>query len=228
MAEFNDLILAHRGKRICVMGGAPSLADHMAGLACDIVISVNAHGVSIRAPDYMLAMDMHYWGTEQPLLPYLRSKSDAPVINPEEWADYRLETWPGHPRRFVLSGMVAAWAAWAMGARVVLLAGMDGYSGAPSKLAHSTAAAELIKCPVRVVGGGPLTKFWPAYDPAERFGRYTPHPGIEGLRGVNNLVTLRATKPRTMCGADREAGEVFTAMRHDAAFWIKHRLAVEL
>ena len=228
MAEFNDLLLAHKGKRICVMGGAPSLADHMAGLACDIVISVNAHGVDVRKPDYMLAMDMHYWGSEQPLWIYLRSKSDAPIINPEEWADYQLRTWPDYPKRYVLSGMVAAWAAWAMGAKVVLLAGMDGYGGTPSKLTHSGRAAQLIKCPVRVVGGGPLTEFWPAYDPAERFGRYTPHPAIEGMKGVNNLVKLRALKARDMCGAEREKGEVFTAMRHDAQLWLRHRLVEEL
>lgn len=228
MAEFNDLILAHKGKRICVMGGAPSLADHMAGLACDIVISVNAHGVDVRAPDYMLAMDMHYWGTEEPLWRYLRSRSDAPIINPEDWADYQLRDWPGHPRRYVLSGMVAAWAAWAMGARVVLLAGMDGYGGAPSKLAHSTAAAEAIKCPVRVVGGGPLTKFWPAYDPAERFGRYTPHPAVEGLRGVDNECTIRVLKPLTLRGVERQRGEELTLMRHEVAKWIKHRMVAEL
>lgn len=228
MTEFHDLILAHRGKRICVMGGAPSLADHMEGLSCDVVISVNAHGVDIRSPDYLLAMDMHYWGTEQPLWRYLRSRSSAPIINPEEWADYRLRDWPDYPKRYVLSGMVAAWAAWAMGAKVVILAGMDGYGGSPSKLAHSTRTATLIKCPVRVVGGGALTQFWPAYDAAERFGRYKPHPAIDGMRGVNNLVTVRALKPRHMCGADREKGEVFQAMRHDLRMWLRHRLVEEL
>jgi hypothetical protein len=228
MKLFNDLILAHKGKRICVMGGADSLASHMEGLQADVVISVNAHGVDIRKPDYMLAMDEHYWGTTAPLWQYLRSRSDAPIINPEEWADYRLVTWPGHPKRFVLSGMVAAWAAWAMGAKAVILAGMDGYGGAPSKLAHSSLAAEEIRCPVRVVGGGALTKFWPEYNDRERFGRYTPHSAINGLLGIDGLITIRATKPRFMCGKEREKGEVFQAMRHDAAFWIRHKLAVEL
>ena len=125
-------------------------------------------------------------------------------------------------------GGYAVQIACAMGARVVLLAGMDGYGGAPSKLAHSTAAAEAIKCPVRVVGGGPLTKFWPAYDPAERFGRYTPHPAVEGLRGVDNECTIRVLKPLTLRGVERQRGEELTLMRHEVAKWIKHRMVAEL
>ena len=228
MKPFNDLILAHKGKRICVMGGAPTLADHMATVQADVVISINAHGVDICKPDYMLAMDAHYWGTETPLWKYLRSKSDAPIINPEEWADYRLGYWPAYPKRYVLSGMVGAWAAWAMGAKVVILAGMDGYGGAPSKMAHSTEPAKEIRCPVRVVGGGPLTKFWPEYNAGERFPRYKPHSTINGLLGIDGMITLQAVKARHMCGKEREKGEIFQAMRHDAALWLRHKLVIEL
>src|SRR5690606_19762695 len=55
--DFRDLILAHKGKRICVMGGAPSLAADLETVKADIYISTNAHGVGLVEPDYLLAMD---------------------------------------------------------------------------------------------------------------------------------------------------------------------------
>ena len=126
MRDFRELILAHKGKRVCVIGGGP-LGDIP---KADVYISANAHGVDRQRPHYVLAMDERHSKAGKEMGAFLRAKTDAPIISPHAYADFRLGQWPQCPR-FVLSGMIATWAAWAMGAKVVLLAGCDGYGGDP-------------------------------------------------------------------------------------------------
>ena len=223
MHDFRELILAHKGKRICVMGGAPNLQIPKA----DIYISTNAHGVDLQKPDYVLAMDEKHSKAGKEMGAFLRSKTDAPIISPHPYADYRLGKWPQHPR-FVLSGMIATWAAWAMGAKVVLLAGCDGYGGDPGYVDEARKIDRDLHCPVRVVGGGPLTKVWPEYDSAERFGKYKPHSAIDGLKGLDGEIRIRAIKPCSVGYTDLAKGQEFIAMRHEVARLLKHRMVEEI
>ena len=226
MKDFRDLILAHRGKRICVMGGAGTLADELPQVKADVYISTNAHGCDLRPADYVLAMDEIHSRERVPMGPYLRARSEAPIISPHGYCDVRLKNWPQCPR-FVLSGMVATWAAWAMGAKVVILAGFDAYGGESGYIDEARKIARDVHCPVRVVGGA-LQDVWPAYDPAERFGKYKPHAAIDGLLGVAGEVRVRALKPCTVARIDLAKGEEISAMRHEVARLLRHRMVVEV
>jgi hypothetical protein len=222
-AHFTELALKHKGKRICVIGGAP-----IKGLPeADVYISTNAHGVQLREPDYVLAMDERHQREQCPMGPYLRARSDAPIISPHGYGDYRLSTWPQNPR-FVLSGMVAAWMAWFMGAKVVILAGMDGYGGQNGYKDEARKIDRDIHCPVRVAGGGPLTAVWPEYDPAETFGRYKASTAIDGWLGTDGLIRVRARKPCQVSGTDLGKGEELKVMRHEVARLLKHRMVEEV
>lgn len=230
LRDFRELVLAHKGKRVIVMGGGASLAadlDVLGKQAGDVVISCNGHGVDLRKPNYLLAMDHTHTATGVPMLRHLRALYDAPVISPHACADYRLGHWPEAPR-FVLSGLIAAWAGFAMGGKVVCLAGFDGYAD-NDYTDEARKIARDIHCPVRVVSGF-LQGVWPAWNAAERFGRYTPHSSIDGLRGINNLVRVRARKPCRIGMVELERGQEMSVMRHDrdARLMLKHRMVEEV
>lgn len=219
LGHFGELALKHKGKRICVIGGKrlDSLPD------ADVYISTNAHGVHLVQPNYVLAMDERNSSQNCPMGPYLRSKTDAPIISPHEFADYRLSTWPQNPR-FVLSGMIAAWMAWFMGAKVVILAGMDGYGGQDGYKDEAMKIDRDIHCPVRVYQGGPLTKQWPEYDPAETFGKYKASTAIQGWLGKDGVISVRVRKP---C-MGLQIGQETKALRHEVARLLKHRMVEEV
>ena len=225
--EFTELVLAHRGKRIAVMGGAPTLADHLEQVKADVWISANHHGIQLRPADYVLCMDDHVGHIDRRIQPFIRQWSDAPIISPDYWADYQLVEWPKCPAK-LLSGMVAAWAAWAMGASVVILAGMDGYNGSGNAMNIARRMAEDIRCPVRVVGGGPLCQVWEPYDPAEKFGRYKPHGSIDALLKRDGATQIEVLKPVTIRGGDREKGQIMSVMRHEVMKLIRHRIVREV
>lgn len=226
--DFRDLILKHKGKRIVVMGGAPSLREHMEGLEADLVISTNGHGADIRRPDYVVAMDEAHTELRVPMGHLIRSKTDALIVSPRAYADIQLPTWLDYPKTSVLSGMVATWVAWVMGAKVVILAGMDAYGGQPSALEHAKSAARDVKCPVRVIGGGPLTSFFPEYSRSETFMNTATHPSIDTLRGVDGATRVRVLKPCTIGRQDVAKGAEVTAMRHEVKRLIKHRMVEEI
>lgn len=220
------LILKHPGARICVMGGAPSLGMDMAKVQADVFISVNGHGSGLRH-DYIVAMDEEHGTLKVPMRSFLRSISGAPVIGPRAWNDYVLTTWPDCPKTSVLSGMVACWVAWVMGAKVVILAGMDGYDGSPSGMAHCAPIVRDVKCPIRVMGG-PLSKVWPVYDPNEDIGEYEMHPSIDAIKGVDGMTRIRALKPCSQPGLSLAKGDEADVMRHQVARLLRHRLVEEI
>lgn len=229
MRDFRELILAHKGRRFIVMGGGPSLAADLQALGKkpgDVVISTNGHGVDLRRPDYLLAIDHTHTARQQPMGSYLRALSDAPIISPHRFADFRLAHWPDAPR-FVLSGLVATWAAFAMGAKVVCLAGMDGYAD-NDYTDEAQKIARDVHCPVRVQPGSFLRAVWPVWDAAERFGKYTPHSSIDGLRGIDNTIRVRARKPCRVGLVDLERGQELTGLRHEFARLLKHRMVEEV
>lgn len=225
--DFRELILKHKGKRFAVMGGGPSLAADMDRIgSVDVVISTNGHGVGIRKPDYLLAIDHTHTGKGVPMGSYLRGLSDAPIVSPHGFADYRMGFWPSSPR-FVLSGLVATWAAFVMGAKVVCLAGMDGYAKNDYR-GEARRIARDIHCPVRVMPSSPLADVWPVFDPGEKFGRYSPHSSIAGLLGIDNSIRIRVRKPCTINYTNFEAGAEMTVMRHEVARLLKHRMVEEI
>jgi hypothetical protein len=226
MKDFNELVLKHKGKRICIMGGAPSLEDDLCQIDADIYISTNAHGAHLQKPDYIFAMDEINTRLNVPMGGFLRELTDAPIISPRAYADYQLITWPQCPRD-VLSGMVATWAAFMMGAKVVILAGMDAYDGKSGFVHEATKMARDVNCPVRVMSDS-LAKVWPKYDPAEKFGRYTPHSSINGWLDVDEKVTIEVIKPTTIRTLLRKKGEQLTVMRHEVLNLLKHKMIKEV
>lgn len=227
-SDFRDLILKHAGQRIAVMGGGPSLRAHMDEIEADVVLSCNGHGTDIVRPDYVVSMDEVHTSLHRPMGELIRDRTDAPIVSPRAYADIRLPTWLDYPKTSVLTGMVATWLAWVMGARVVILAGMDAYGGLPAAMEHAQAAQRDVKCPIRVVGGGPLTRYFPRYTKGELFMDYEPHPAIETLRGVDGLTRIRALKPCTVGRQDLSRGEEATVMRHDILRLLRHRMVEEL
>lgn len=225
MSEFNDLILKHNGKRICVMGGSEQLASDLKKVKADLYISINGHGCEFQKADYVLAMDETNTKTNVPMNKHIRTLTDAPIISPRAFADYQLMTWPQAPRD-VLSGMVGAWAAFVMGAKVVILAGMDGYK--ESGFIHESVKIEKdINCPVRVMSKE-LEKVWPKYDSKERFGKYEPHSSISAWLNVDESITIEVVKPTAVRGRSREAGFKMKVMRHEVARLLKHKMVREV
>lgn len=230
MHTFDELILKHKGKVICVMGGAPSLGDDLQDIKADVYISANEHGTAFREVDYMVAIDDACGRNGLPIAKHLREFSDAPIIGQHEDVDFRLHAWPGSPRK-TYSGMVAVWCAWAMGAKAVVLAGVNAYEGKDSAMRDARLVADAVRCPVRVAGSNEENKLlavWPAYDASEKFGRYTPHPSIEGLRGTDNRVQVEVIKPTEIGGRPVKRGDKLTGMRHELARLIKHGMVREI
>lgn len=222
---FNDLILSQKGKRICIMGGADSLASDLEQITADVYISTNGHGCEFVPPDYVLAMDEFNQAKQLPMLESLRQVTDAPIISPRAYADYQMMSWPQAPRD-VLSGMVAAWAAFVMGAKVVILAGMNGYKD-KNYVFESTKMARDIHCPVRVLSSE-LAEVWPMYDPSEKMGRYKPHPSINGWLEVDERTTIEVLKATQINGRDVLPGQKLSMMRHEAYRLLKHKMVKEV
>lgn len=161
--------MRHEGAVAVVMGGGPSLPEQVAGLPDDwLWISANQHGARLRWADYIVCVDD------------IRDKLTglkAPVISAQPWADIRLLERPQYP----YSGQYAVWVAWLLGARLVLLAGMDLYQTGTywhDRAAHSSATLrpydghlrgwQQVRLPVPIRAlGGPLAAVFGAYDPAE-------------------------------------------------------------
>jgi hypothetical protein len=114
-----------------------------------------------------------------------------------------------------------------MGAKAVCLAGMDGYPD-NDYTDEARKVARDVHCPVRVMPASPLAAVWPVFDKAERFGRYTPHGSIDGMRGIDNSVRVRARKPCSVGLIELAPGQELTAMRHEVARLLKHRMVEEL
>ncbi|MFA5595936.1 MAG: hypothetical protein WDA26_00035 [Pusillimonas sp.] len=226
MTDFREMILAHKGKRICVMGGAPSLADDLAAIDADMFISTNGHGANLVTPDYLLAMDEIHKPTGRPMDQWLREHGSAPIISPHPYADIRLSRWPQEPR-FVLSGMIAIWAAYLMGAKLVIVAGMDAYGGEDGYITEARKIDPDVNCPVRVASG-PLTDVWPAYKRTEKFGRFTPSSAIGAWIGRDGEIKVRVIKATQIRGRDVRPGDELMVMRNDVAPLLRHRMLREV
>lgn len=229
MQDFRDIIGKHAGKRIIVMGGGESLdvdLNRIGKKADDIIISTNGHGIDLRKPDYLFAIDHTHTATSEPMGEYLRKLSDAPIISPHAFADYRLGNYPQSPR-FVLSGLVATWAAWAMGARLVIPVGMTGYSDNDYRDEAKLIARD-IHGEVRVMQESPLADVFPIWKRTEKFGKYVPHQALDGLRGIDGVISIRVRKPCTIGMIDFDKGAELRVYRHEVYVLLKHRMVEEI
>ena len=230
MKDFAELILKHKGKRFCIMGGAPSLADDLNVIEADIYISTNGHGCDIVPVDYVLAMDEVNTKTHRPMLEHIRALTDAPLISRRHFADYQLMTWPQAPRD-VLSGMVAAWAPFMMGAKVVDYFGQAWMAYKAALPIHESFLWRgMIACPVRVMSDE-LEKVWPKYNQSEKFGRYRPHSSINAWLDIDERITIEVVKPTEPARRRIESlkpGFTMQVMRHEVARLLKHKMLREL
>jgi len=227
MKSFNDLVLAHKGKTICIMGGADSLAEDLKNIKADIYISTNAHGTIIQAPDYVFCMDEINSKTQEPMDAFIRARTDAPIISKRGFADYQLANYPQEPRD-VLSGMIAAWVAYVMGAKLVILAGMDAYDGEPGYVDEAVKIARDIHTGVRVMSDS-LAKVWPKYDKAEKLKPFKPHASLITFGTTSDgEITVEVMKPTTYRGREVKKGETFKTMRHEAVRMLKHKIFKEV
>lgn len=123
-----DLALSCAGRPAVVMGGGPSLpwgfVPQLTGIAPPadaVLISANAHGCRLaaaglsRMPDWIVCID----DVEPLLRPW-----GVPVIADKAWADVLV-----FHRSISLSGVQAAFVAWALGCSPIWLLGMDLYEG---------------------------------------------------------------------------------------------------
>ena len=206
------------------MGGAEKLEDDLKQVNADIYISANEHGAKLMKCDYIFAMDETH-GNGQPMGKYLRQFSDAPIISPCDYGDIKPHSWPRAPRR-IYSGLNAAWMAWVMGAKVVILAGFDAYNQNAGALRKAQLFVDEIKCPVRVVGGT-MGNLWPAYKKGERF-KFEKHPAIDTLLGTGGIVTVIVKKPTQICGVDVVKGQKWVGRRYDIRSLLKHKMVEEV
>ena len=209
---------------MAVVGGAPSLDEELKSVKADVWISVNEHGAMRRKVDYVVAMDDRHGAKGVPMRQYIRTLTDAPIIGPWPDNDHQLASWPGSPRRG-LSGMVAAWVAWTMGAHPVILAGFDAYGG--TKLGEARKIAEHIRGEVRVVGG-PLQTVWKPLQKWERIGEYVEHSSLEGLLGMDGEITVKVRKPTTIRHMAVVPGDELRVMRHEVARLLRHGMITEI
>lgn len=228
MSDFRDLILKHRGKVICVIGGAPFDPELLKSVKADVFISANEHGVLAHECDYIVAMDDRHGELGVSMYDHLRAYSPLPIIGPQAFADYQLSTWPDAPRRSVLSGMTGVWVAWAMGAKAVVTIGMNAYNGKPGADKDARIVAGMVSVPVRCVDGGVLEEIFGAYDPKEKFGHYKESPQIRSLMDVDEMITVRVFKPTGFRGREVQKGEEFKVMRHEVKAQLKHGMLREV
>lgn len=210
------------------MGGAPSLASDLENVKADIWISCNEHGAKIRPVDYMVAMDREHTFHHVPMLQWLREYSDAPIIGPWGFADYMIGTYPLEPKRIV-SGVVASWVAYMMGAHPVILAGFDCYQsgrGVESYHQHEM-YRDYIKAEVRVCSG-PLLKMYPEYRPNERRKAYQVPEGMDLLTATDGDVRVRVMHPVEIRGVKWDRGAEFTINRREVRLQIKHKSLIEV
>lgn len=224
-ASFKSLIGKQKGKTICVMGGSGTLSRDIDGLKADIWISANEHGAKLRKADYVVAMDEIHGTKQIPMSQVVREFTKAPIIGPYSHCDFILPDWPGHPKR-ILSGVMAMWIAHCMGAKEVILAGMDAYDGKHSALQAYRDMADHIKTLVTVCGDGPLSVIFP---PNKEFESRYPDPVLAALASnQDDVITVEVRKPTNHNGEQVKKGGTLTGTRFELRRLLKHKMVVEV
>lgn len=214
-----DLIMAHAGQSICVMGGSPSLDDDLEKVDADVYISVNDHGARRREVDYIVCMDNIHTGNKQEMRHFLRKFSDAPVISPWHWGQYQICKWPEYPYLFN-SGVMATWVAGLMGAHPLIMCGFDCYGGDRRIMDMHLKFIPHIESEIRVVSG-PLIGDFQKYDESERFGEFE----IPEIFGPANEGQIKVKVKAQFQYRDHEwpIGSVLTVNEFEVRRQIKHK-----
>lgn len=192
-SRFADLKQTHPGRPAVIVGGGPSVADHLDEWPDNaIVIGVKEHATlaGIRQ-DYLVSYD-NIWTVDRynplkPLIEALPEDKRPKLISRFPWADYQLTNFFNKPN----SGLVATWCAHIMGCYPIILTGMDCFSSdahyfhdkAQSPNGHKyakdpryyqrqwrevTMQPECQSIVLRVLGDvGPLPEVFGQYDPNE-------------------------------------------------------------
>lgn len=226
LRSFGDLVMAHKGQRICVMAGGPNLAADIERVDADVWISVNEHGAKLREVDYVVAMDNTHTKLHVPMNKHLRKFTKAPIIGPWHWNDYQLMRWPLQPR-FMISGVVASWVASMMGAHPVILAGFDCYNGdAPTVRQHENYREHLIG-QVRVCSG-PLLKFHQVHSQAEVLEAYVPPKALDLDALTEGEIVVEVMKPFEFRGREWPIGTRLRVSRFEVRLQLKHKSLKEV
>lgn len=225
LRSFGELVMKHKGARICVMGGGPTLAEEIESVEADLWISTNAHGAKLRPVDYVVAMDNLHTVSKEPMEGLVRAHTKAPIIGPWHWSDYGITNYPLAPR-LLFSGVIAQWVAYMMGAHPVILAGFGCYGGSHRSIAQHRECAAHVHGEVRVVAG-PLTAVWPTYDPDEVLPEYEV-PEAFGTENLEHGVRVKVLKAVEIRGREYPIGTVLQAPRAEVWRQIKHRSLMEV
>lgn len=225
LRSFGELVMKHKGARICVMGGGPTLAADIAQVEADVWISANQHGAALRPVDYVVAMDNLHTIQRVLMLDIIREHTDAPIIGPWHWCDYGITNYPLAPR-LMFTGIVAHWLAGMMGGHPVILAGYDCYGGKHRTFAHHKEyVPHMANTQVRVVSG-PLQEVWPAYDPEEVLPEFVVPDDLDIER--EHGVTVKVIKPVPIRGIEYPVGTVLRVPRAEIWRQLKHRSLAEV
>lgn len=225
LRSFGELVMKHKGARICVMGGGPNLATDIAQVDADVWISANQHGAALRPVDYVVAMDNLHTIQRVLMLDIIRKHTDAPIIGPWHWCDYGITNYPLAPR-LMFTGIVAHWLAGMMGGHPVILAGYDCYGGKHRTFAHHKEyVPHMANTQVRVVSG-PLQEVWPAYDPEEVLPEFVVPDDLDIER--EHGVTVKVIKPVPIRGIEYPVGTVLRVPRAEIWRQLKHRSLAEI
>lgn len=225
LRSFGELVMKHKGARICVMGGGPTLAADIAKVEADVWISANQHGAALRPVDYVVAMDNLHTIQRVLMLDIIREHTDAPIIGPWHWCDYGITNYPLAPR-LMFTGIVAHWLAGMMGGHPVILAGYDCYGGKHRTFAHHKEyVPHMANTQVRVVSG-PLQEVWPAYDPEEVLPEFVVPDDLDIER--EHGVTVKVIKPVPIRGIEYPVGTVLRVPRAEIWRQLKHRSLAEV
>lgn len=219
VSPLSDLIMAHAGKSICIMGGGKSLDDDLKQVKADIYISVNEHGAKRRPVDYIVCMDDKHTGNREWMRNYLKRYSDAPVISPWHWGKYQICRWPDYPYLFN-SGVIASWVAYLMGAHPIIFAGFDCYGGQKRIMEMHNKFIKHNNCECRVVSGC-LQEYYKAYNKAELFNEYVV-PDIFG-EALAGQVKVKVVAPFEYRGYQWPMGTILTVSAHEVRLQIKHK-----
>ncbi len=168
---FSELYDSHAGEAGVVLGGGPSLVDHLPTLPNGIWISANEHGVLLTQCKYCAFLDYTQ------VNPCVQGKATRLTFY-EEYADY----WITPRFNCGHSSLLAAWCLHKMGCDPIILAGMDCYGQAGTywhdKDAYSTGNSNTVRGHVRnwaqlsmrwlprvklYTAPGPLAEIFPLY-----------------------------------------------------------------
>lgn len=226
LRSFGELVMRHKGARICVMGGGPTLAADIAQVEADVWVSANQHGAALRPVDYVVAMDNLHTVHRTPMHEVIREHTDAPIIGPWHWCDYGITNYPLFPR-LMFTGVVAHWLAGLLGGHPVILAGFDCYVGKSRGTfsAHKDYVQFMRNVQVRVVSG-PLCELWPTYDANESFAPYVVPADLDIER--EHGVMVKVIKPVEVRGVEYPIGTVLRVPKAEVWRQIKHRSLAEV